>query len=332
MVSRAEEIRGFVDRHGFAAARIAPLAQDASFRRYWRLAGGPREAVLMDAPPAHEDVRPYLAIGDGLARAGLSVPQVLAADPAAGLVLLEDFGDALFPAVLASEPLELLYDGAVDALSVLARVPAGGELPRWGGAEMAATAGATFLDWWWPAVFGSEPLAAIRAGFFEAMAAMLAPLAEQPAGLVHRDYFAGNLFWLPHRAEAGRVGIIDFQDAALGSPAYDLVSLVQDARRDLPAELATRAIARTLAARPELDRGAFEAAFAVCAAQRHLRVACLWVRLARRDGKPGYLQHGPRCWALLERALAHPAAAPLADFLDRHVPHGLRRNPAAVAA
>jgi aminoglycoside/choline kinase family phosphotransferase len=161
---------------------------------------------------------------------------------------------------------------------------------------------------------------------------MLAPLAAQPAGLVHRDYWAGNLFWLPDQPAPRRVGIIDFQDAAIGSPAYDLVSLVQDARRDLPETLATRQTARLLAARPELDAAAFKAAFAICAAQRHLRVAALWVRLALRDSKPGYLIHGPRCWGLLAAALRHPATAPLAVFLDRHVPAERRCNPDRLAA
>jgi aminoglycoside/choline kinase family phosphotransferase len=332
VVSRDDKIRSFVAAHGFGGASITPLAQDASFRRYWRLTDGPSPAVLMDAPPAQEDVRPYLAIGALLAGSGLSVPAVLAADPSAGLVLLEDFGDALFPAALAFQPPDQLYDAAVDALSVLARVPAPAGLRRWGPTEMAVSAGATFLDWWWPAMFGSEAPDPVRVGFLDAMSAMLASLDRQQAVLVHRDYFAGNLFWLPERSAAGRVGLIDFQDAALGSPAYDLVSLVQDARRDLPVDLAARAIARTLDARPELDAAAFEAAFAICAAQRHLRVACLWVRLARRDNKPDYLRHAPRCWAMLERALGHQATAPLAAFLDRHVPQRLRRTPEGVAA
>jgi aminoglycoside/choline kinase family phosphotransferase len=281
----------------------------------------------MDAPPGREDVRPFLAIDELLMGAGLSAPRVLAAEPGAGLVLLEDFGDSLYPSLLP-DGMQSLYDAAVDALAVLGRIAAPGELPRWGAAEMAAAASATFLEWWWPSVFGAAPGDTVRSEFEAAMRGMLAPLSAQAAGLVHRDYFAGNLFWLPDRTGVRRVGIIDFQDAGLGHPAYDLVSLVQDARRDLPAALAERQIGRLLAARPELDAGAFRAAFAVCGAQRHLRVAGLWVRLARRDGKPGYLAHGPRCWAMLGHALEHPATAALGAFLDRHVPAALRGNPA----
>ncbi len=330
--ARDAAIAAFLAAAGLAAARAAPLAEDASFRRYLRLSGGPRPAVLMDAPPEREDVRPFLGIAGHLARLGLSAPAVLAADAEAGLVLIEDFGDGLYAAVLDEANATELYDAAIDALAVLHEAAPPSGLPRWDGAAMSVAAAATFLDWWWPEALGGAPSTEIRAGFDAALASMLAPLAAGPAGFVHRDFFAGNLFWLPEREGVGRVGLIDFQDAALGHPAYDLVSLVEDARRDQPEGLVERAIARYLARRPGLDAAAFRAACGICAAQRHLRVAGLWVRLARRDGKPAYLAHGPRTWRRLERALARPEAAPLADFLDRFVPPAQRGNPAVLAA
>jgi aminoglycoside/choline kinase family phosphotransferase len=158
------------------------------------------------------------------------------------------------------------------------------------------------------------------------MAAMLKPLTECQC-LVHRDFFAGNLFWLPKRDGVRRVGIIDFQDAALGHPAYDLVSLIEDARRELPPGLAERQIGRYLKQRPDLDAAAFRLAYEACAAQRHLRVAALWVRLARRDGKRQYLHYGKHTWSLLEAALRRPGAAALAEFMDLWVPASLRGNP-----
>jgi aminoglycoside/choline kinase family phosphotransferase len=161
---------------------------------------------------------------------------------------------------------------------------------------------------------------------------MLAPLAAGPRGFVHRDWFAGNLLWLAERSGIRRVGVLDFQSAAIGHPAYDLVSLLQDARRTIPAALAERALARYLAARPELEPEAFRAACDICAAQRHLRVACQWVRLALRDHRPHYLAHGPRTWVLLGAALARPAAAPLAAALDRWIPQARRGNPPGLAA
>jgi aminoglycoside/choline kinase family phosphotransferase len=299
------------------------LAQDASFRRYLRLHGGPRPALLMDAPPGREDVRPFLRLAARLT-GRISVPEIIAADAEAGLVLLEDFGDTLIASRLGDAASDAArFDAAIDTLAALHEAPADlppWDLPPWDAAAMAHATAATFLDWWWPAATHTAATPALRADFAAAMEALLAPLASGPRGFVHRDYFVGNLFWLPERAGIRRIGVIDFQDAGIGHPAYDVVSLVEDARRDLPEALRERAIARYLARRPELDAAAFRDACVICAAQRHLRVAALWVRLARRDGKPAYLAHAPRCWAMLRRALAAPPAAPLAGFLARHMP------------
>jgi aminoglycoside/choline kinase family phosphotransferase len=225
-----------------------------------------------------------------------------------------------------------VLDQAVDVLVAIQRAAPPPDLPLWDAPTMAQAALGTLLDWWWPAAFASPAPPAARNDFAAALGAMLAPLADGPRCFVHRDFFAGNLLWLPDRANLRRVGILDFQSAALGHPAYDLVSLLQDARRDIPPPLAERAIARYLAARPDLDPDAFDAAYAVCAAQRHLRVACQWVRLAVRDHRPHYLAHGPRTWRLLQAALCHPAAAPLAAAMDRWIPPDKRANPQGLAA
>ncbi|HEV7263949.1 MAG TPA: phosphotransferase [Falsiroseomonas sp.] len=320
-----EGAEDFLAAHGFAVARRESLPSDASFRRYVRLHGGPRPALLMDAPPPQEDLLPFLHVAAHLSAIGLSAPEIIAADPARGFLLLEDLGrDSMATRLDAgADPLPLYLDAA-ESLAALHEAPPPDGLPEWGAARMAETAAATFLDWWWPETFGARPAPAIIEDFHLALQKMLAPVAAR--GFVHRDYFPANLMPLD-RAPPRRAGIIDFQDAAYGHPAYDLVSLVEDARRDVDDAVRAEAIARYLAHRPALDAQEFRAAMAACAAQRHLRVAALWVRLARRDGKPRYLVHGPRCWGLLDRALAHPATAPLARFLDRHVPHALRANP-----
>ena len=144
---------------------------------------------------------------------------------------------------------------------------------------------------------------------------------------MHRDFFPANLMRLADRTGPRRTGLLDFQDAAIGHPAYDLVSLVEDARRDVAPDVRAAAIARYLDARPDVDRDGFTAAMAACAAQRHLRVAALWVRLDRRDGKPHYLVHGPRCWRLLAQALAHPATRPLARLPRCARAAGIARQP-----
>ncbi|TCZ54665.1 aminoglycoside phosphotransferase family protein [Roseicella aquatilis] len=316
----------FLAAHGYAGAERIPLAADASFRRYVRLAGGPRPALLMDAPPP-EDVRPFVALARHFGAAGLSFPEIIAEAPDSGFLILEDFGEATHAALLdaGADPLPL-YTEAAEALAALhAAAPPPG-LPAWDAATMARATAATFLDWWWPATFGAAPSEAVRQELDEAIRAMLAPFAGAQ-GFVHRDFFPANLMQLEGRSGPRRTGILDFQDGALGHPAYDLVSLVEDARRDVAPEVRRAALVTYLNARPGLDRGAFLGAMAACGAQRHLRVAALWVRLDRRDGKPGYLRHGPRCWALLQRALSQPACAPLRAFLDAHVPEAMRRNP-----
>jgi hypothetical protein len=324
-MSRDAEIAAFLRAHGFGDATVAPLAQDASFRRYLRIGGG---AVLMDAPPP-EDIRPFLKIAAHFAQIGLSVPKILAADPDAGLLLEEDLGDDLFSAIMTEANASTLFDAATDALIAIQRAAPPPGLPPWQAQQMAETALGTLFDWWWPAVFGAPAPDEARADVAQALAAMLRPLTAGPLTLVHRDYFAGNLLWLPDRSGVHRVGIIDFQSAALGHPAYDLVSLTQDARRDTDPTITGRAQERYLKARPDIDPAAFRDAYDICAAQRHLRVACQWVRLARRDNRPQYLAYGPRTWALLERALQRPACTPLKQALDRWVPAAARGNPPA---
>ncbi len=334
-MSREKRIAAFLARHGYGGASAVPLAQDASFRRYLRLTGGPRAAILMDAPPP-EDIRPFVRIARHLAGIGVSAPEIFAADEAEGLLLEEDLGDDLVAGVFDSPPPpgslppgegEEVFAAVVDALIVIQRAAAPADLPAWDAATMAATALATLFDWWWPAMFGTAAPDAARQDLAAALEAMLAPVSAGPVCFVHRDFFAGNLLWLPQRPGIRRVGVLDFQSAAIGHPAYDLASLLQDGRRDIPTALAEHAMAHYLAARPELDVEAFRAAYAACAAQRHLRIAGQWVRLARRDGRPNYLRHGPRTWRLLQQALSEPAAAPLSAALDRWIPPDRRRNP-----
>ena len=318
----------FLAAHGFGAARREPLPSDASFRRYVRLHGGPRPALLMDAPPPQEDLLPFLHVAAHLAKIGLAAPAIIASDIPRGFLLIEDFGrDSMAVRLDAGDDPLPLYLAAAESLAALHEAPPPEGLPEWGAVRMAETAAATFLEWWWRETLGAKPAPAIVADFHAALRAMLAPFAAR--GFVHRDFFPANLMPLDH-APPRRMGILDFQDAAYGHPAYDLVSLVEDARRDVSPALREATFARYLECRAGLDAAAFRAAMAVSAAQRHLRVAALWTRLARRDGKWHYLRHGPRCWALLGHALRHEATAPLRHFLDAHVAHDLRANPASL--
>lgn len=297
--------------HGFADAMCRALPGDAGHRRYERLLGGPAPALLVRTTPA--DAVDFARLAEALRQAGLAAPAVLAADPAHGLLLVQDLGEAtLADALDRGDDPAPLYAKAARTLARLHATPPPAWLPRWDAGAMTAATAATFLDWWWPASFGAPPGPAVRAAFEAALSALLTPFPA--TAWVHRDYFPPNLMPAPDG-----VGLLDFQDAALGHPAYDVVSLIEDGRRDVPPAARAAALDAYGAVDP--------AAMAAFGAQRHLRVAGLWVRLAHRDGRPHYLRHGPRTWAHLAASLAHDAAAPLRHFLDRHVPCDMRSNP-----
>lgn len=329
--ARDTEIDRFLADAGWEGARRAALAQDASFRRYERITKGADGAVLMDAPPEHEDVRPFVRIARKLADLGLSAPRLLAEDTVQGFLLLEDLGDATFARLLdAGEAAGPLYDLAVDVLIDLHRRPRAAVLPDgvppYDDALLLGEAG-LFTDWYLPAHLG-HPVPAHVAGEYAAVwTALLPSVRAVPETLVLRDFHVDNLMRLDGRAGTAACGLLDFQDAVDGSVAYDFVSLVEDARRDVAPALAAAARSRYLAAFPDLDADAFDLARAVLGAQRHCKVLGIFTRLRDRDGKSDYMVHIPRLWRLLEQAVTHPALADLKDWLDSRVPPALRAVP-----
>lgn len=315
-----DKIAAFLDAAGWRGADAVPLAGDASNRRYLRVRRGAESAVLMDAPPERgEDVRPFVAIARHLGRLGLSAPRVLAEDASGGLLLLEDLGDDLYARHLARDPAREadLYAAAVDVLLALHRHPAPADLPAYDSRTMPEP-GALALDWY---VHDGDPDAdpATRAALLGALRDALAPFDAAPRVLVQRDYHAQNLLWLPHRTGAARVGLLDFQDAAAGHPAYDLVSLVEDARRDVSPEAARSCLAR-YAAGCGIDAATLAAACAAMGAQRNLRILGVFARLSLHFGKPSYVDLIPRVWRHLQTDLRHPDLAPLAAWCAAHLP------------
>jgi aminoglycoside/choline kinase family phosphotransferase len=323
-------IAEFAARHGWRGAQVAPLQADASFRRYFRLSNGAARALVMDAPPGKEDVRPWVRMARHLGGMGYSAPRVMAAEEAEGLVLLEDLGDDTFTRLLASGADEAaLYDLAIEVLIDLHRRPAAETAPSWlppyDDARLLDEA-ALLVDWFLPAM-EAEPLPHLRAQYLNLWREALAPARAVPATLVLRDYHVDNLMRVAAREGIAACGLLDFQDAVKGPAAYDFVSLVEDARRDIADTVRAAARARYLAAFPDLDPAAFDAACAALGAQRHAKVIGIFTRLHRRDGKPQYLGHIPRVWRLLERALAHDSLAPIRGWIDANVPARLRTAP-----
>jgi len=349
--ARLGTIARFLEQAGWGAARVHFLQGDASTRRYARLARDGGRAILMDAPRqgdgpivrdgksysriAHlaEDVRPFIAIDRALRTAGFSAPDIYAQNVPAGLLLIEDLGDRVFGAEMrSSTPQATLWRAAVDALIEMRRMPPGHDLPLGDGTthtlprfDRAALEIEIdmLLEWYWPEVKGAPAPEAMRAEFHALWSPVLDRLMALEPGWFLRDVHSPNLIWLPERHGVRRIGLIDFQDALAEHFAFDLASLLQDARVDVPATLEAELLdyyCATVAARePGFERADFAAVYAAFGAQRNTRLIGLWVRLLRRDGKPGYLQHMARTWGYLERNLKHPALAGLRGWYDANL-------------
>ena len=320
MRTRDDLITEFVQSTGWGAAEIGPLAGDASNRRYLRLNRDGEPAVLMDAPVEKgEDVRPFIEITEALRGRGLSAPNVLAQDEAQGFLLLEDLGDALYARRCADDPnLELpLYESAVDLLASLRAKPTD-DVPIYDAAVLEREA-ALLTDWWVPAA-GGDLSSDLRAEYLALMMGATRDVEADRSALVLRDYHAENLIWLPDRVGTARVGLLDYQDALLGHPAYDLVSLLEDARRDLSPGLAEAMIERFVMARPDLNAEAFRAGYDALGAQRNAKIVGIFARLCQRDGKPHYVDMIPRVWAHFMRDLSAPHLSGLRAFVEKNVP------------
>ena len=294
----------FLERAGWGAAVRTPLAGDASGRRYTRLTMGVESAVLMESREA--PIAPFLTVGDHLDGLGLSVPRIMATSETDGFVLMEDLGDDIFARVIERNPdAEVpLGEAVIDCLATLQAAP----VPAWAVAYQSDAMTEALDPAWSHAARTGAPTAEC-ADLFRALLAG----HEDEAVLLHRDFHAENLVWLPERDGVRRVGLLDFQDAVVGHPAYDLASYLQDARRDVSAETEAWMIDRFCAVTGR-DAERFAAAYALQSLQRNVRILGLFARLAER-GKTGYLAHVPRVRRSVERSLGHPAAAPLAGPL-----------------
>jgi len=330
-VERDTVIETFLSQNGWAGAKRSLLAGDASFRRYDRIVRADENVVLMDAPPPDENVRPFVAMARHLRGLGYSAPEILAVDEDAGLLLLEDLGDNTYTRVLAKGGDEMaLYELAIDVLIDLHKRPSAESippgLPTYGNGRLLDEA---FLapQWTYPAFTGAPASEDVRRAYGDIWLGLFPHIHSGPKTLVLRDYHVDNLLWLEKRPGIKACGLLDFQDAVAGHPAYDLMSLLEDARRDLGPGVKAKMMERYLSAFPEIDREAFTNVFAILAAQRHAKVIGIFTRLCQRDGKPDYLVHIPRVWALLEAALKNPVLVQMKDWFDTNMPAAMRGIP-----
>ena len=360
-LARLGDIRTFLDAAGWGKSdtALSYLQGDASARRYARLkrAGGAR-AILMDAPRqpdgppirdglpysriAHlaEDVRPFVAIGNALSAAGFSTPEIMAHDLDHGLLLIEDFGDAVFGSEVANGVDQAqLWQRGTDTLVALRAVRPAPSLPLPDGTSYSVPPldlGVILIetelltDWYWPAVYGTPIPDSVRRDFIAAWTEVARRVLAAPRGWMLRDYHSPNLIALDGRRPPRDVGIIDFQDALIGPDAFDLVSLLQDARLDvsktLEHALLDRYVARVHSLEPHFDEVQFRFTYAALGVQRNTKILGIFARLAKRDGKRQYLAHIPRIWGYLARSLTHPGLATLAAWYDHDLPPEVRRR------
>jgi hypothetical protein len=351
-LERLRALSHFLSSTDYAEAAAEYLQGDASTRSYARLVLPHRTAILMnsprqpDGPPIRdgkpysalvhlaEDVVPFVAVGQALRDRGLAAPAIYAFDLDQGILLLEDLGDRVFGAEIArGMPIAELYAPAVDVLASLAgeQPPAllaieghaPYRLPAYD-ADALLTEALLLVDWYWPALHGTLAPKSVRDDFTALWQPMLACASKVDKALILRDFHSPNLMWLPDRQGLQRVGILDFQDALVGPSAYDLVSLLQDARLDVPEALEARLFDRYCAARGASDRHfssePFRTLYATLGAQRNSKILGIFARLAKRDGKRGYLSHIPRVARYLERNLAHSALRGLRAWYARELP------------
>jgi aminoglycoside/choline kinase family phosphotransferase len=327
---RGEAMDAFLHRVGWIGAKRQMLAGDASFRRYERVHHNNAVAVLMDAPPPWEDVRPFQSITAQLAEFGLSVPTILAADEEAGFLLLEDLGDLSFTKLLLNNPgrEREIYLAATDALISINRASRDNSetlstvLKPYDEAVYLREAG-VFAEWFLPQAVGMAKARALQTEYRALWQQVFAHAQPKKNVLVHRDYHADNLFWLDDRMGHCAVGMIDYQDALLGDPAYDLASLLEDARRDVGPQTIADCFARFVTEMGE-DARDFADRYVALAAQRNAKIIGIFTRLTVRDNKPHYLKYLPRVWRHFLHDLNHELLAPIKTFVDTHVPAEFR--------
>jgi hypothetical protein len=349
-VARMAAVRGFLAESGLADAQRCWMPGDASTRSYERLVLADRRLILMNWPrrpdgPSVRDGQPYgaiahlaesvvafVAMAKGLREHGLLAPEIHHADLEQGLLVIEDLGDERVVEGEPPAPIEERYETAVDALLALHdqalpdRLPVAPHLEYqipYYDLEALLIEAELILDWYLPRL-GAPVTHEAREAFRALWGEALIPALDAPPTWVLRDFHSPNLMWLPGRKGLARLGILDFQDAVLGPPAYDLASLLQDARVDVPEATELALLSRYLRRRRAVDRGfdgaQFIGIYVTLAAQRASKILGIFARLDARDGKPQYLRHMPRIWGYLRRSLAHPALAPLNDWYGAHIP------------
>jgi N-acetylmuramate 1-kinase len=334
MDKREEIIQKFLNENDCGNSLRTKLFSDASFRRYERLSNGNKSIMLMDAPPEKEDIKPFVNIDKYLRNCGFNAPEIYAFDIENGLMLLEDFGNSSFTNALSGKSSiaeihneQELYSGAIDVLVKLHRSEHPEHAPYYDYSLLMREC-KLLIEWYLPNIDSHIDIKEANEEYLEIWGKLLNSRQNEENVPVLRDYHADNLMWLPERHGFSKVGLLDFQDAVIGSPVYDLVSLLEDARRDLQSETVEICLKRYIENFTLLDRNEFMTSYAIFAAQRNCKIIGIFARLAIRDNKLGYLNYMPRVWRHLLNDLQHPALADLKKWINKVIPEEKRKSEA----
>ncbi len=320
---RKSALQQFLMITGWYGAKVEILANDASSRQYFRLSqfeGTKR--VLMDDPGAVESVQKFIRIAKILQDLGHSVPRIFDQDLDNGFLLLEDMGDMTFTCALSQNMDErTLYETAVDVLIDLHQryVPGNEDLERYA-SDKYINEVLLFIDWYLPIIFKQKPTAEMRSEFIKAWEQVFSLLEPLPQSLILKDFHVDNLMWLENQEGIKKCGLLDFQDALVGPTPYDLVSLLQDVRRDVSPSLEEDMINRYLKAFPNIDPFQFRTGYAILGAQRNTRILGTFTRLYFNMGKKRYLEFLPRTWDLVKKDLEHVALKPVKEWFHKYGP------------
>lgn len=328
MIRRETQIKEFLLNTEFSTANLQPLAGDASARRYVRAISGEKKAIIMDTPAEGENFPAFVAIAEYLKKNGYNSPQIIARNMQEGFLLLEDFGNNSFTNTLNDNPKSEpeLYKQAVDLLIDWQKLSPKNSisLPLYD-EQLYLREVSLFCDWYMPQILGEEKATYLRSEYLEIWREILSSAQLAQNIFVHRDFHADNLMWLPEKEGIIRVGLLDFQDAVIGDPAYDMVSLLEDARRDVPYALALDMLDYYLA-NTGADKKIFYNSYNILGAQRNSKIIGIFMRLALRDGKENYLNFLPRVWKHLEKDISHPSLKNLQIWIDKNIPQELRNS------
>jgi len=337
-MEREKQLEKFLEKNGYSMSDVSMLAGDASFRKYYRLKKGKTSLVIMDAPPPQEDVNPFINIANFLTSNGFSAPNIEASDIENGFLILEDLGDNKFNDVISDVEERLtsidskmieeeMYKASIDLLVELHKIPPP-NIRKYDD-ELLMNECLLLADWYYKLITGNEIEKKKRDKYISIWEKILSDTHMKEEVLVLRDYHADNLMWLEDREGTKKVGLLDFQDAVVGSPAYDLVSLLEDARRDVNENFADSMISYYVSS-SGINKEKFILSYSILGAQRNCKILGIFARLLLRDGKNNYLSMMPRVWKYLEGDLRNHSLAPLKKWLDdvfleevrRKIPNG----------